>query len=113
MLTGEGRCPKNMLSIRDSLEALQGRWKLLILFALSSGAKRFKELSKEVKGISDKTLSTELKSLELNQLVKREVLDTFPPSIEYSITEHGKSLEKVMDELHFWGLAHRKQIIGK
>jgi DNA-binding HxlR family transcriptional regulator len=112
MLT-KGGCPKNALSIKDALEALEGRWKLLILFALSSGSKRFKQVSKEVIGITDKTLSKELKNLEANKLVKREVYDTFPPTVEYSITAHGKSLEKVMDELHYWGLAHRKKIIGK
>lgn len=112
MLTGEG-CPKNMLSIKDALEALEGKWKLLILFSLISGPLRFKQISKEVDGISDKTLSKELKSLEGNQLIKREVLDTFPPTVNYSITPHGMSLDKVIESLHFWGLAHRKQIIGK
>ena len=112
MLTGEG-CPATMLSIGDALEALEGRWKLLILFSLSSGPKRFKQIAKNVSGITDKTLSKELKSLQANQLVKREVYDTFPPTVEYSITAHGKSLEKVIKELHFWGLAHRKKIIGK
>lgn len=112
MLTAGG-CPKNMLSIRDALEALEGKWKLLILFSLSSGPRRFKQISKEVNGISDKTLSKELKSLEENQLVKRDILDTFPPTVEYSITTHGQSLEKVMEELHYWGLSHRKKIIGK
>jgi len=112
MLT-KGGCPKNMLSIRDALEALEGRWKLLILFSLQAGTKRFKEIAKEVNGITDKTLSKELKILEMNRLVKREVYDTFPPTVEYTITPHGKSLEKVMEELHYWGLAHRKEIMGK
>ena len=107
-----GGCPKTALSIKDALEALEGRWKLLILFALSAGPRRFKQISKEVTGITDKTLSKELKSLEGNKLVKRQVYDTFPPTVEYSITAHGRSLEKVMDELHFWGLAHRKEIMG-
>ncbi|MGI4751907.1 MAG: winged helix-turn-helix transcriptional regulator [Janthinobacterium lividum] len=95
------------------MEALEGKWKLLILFALSSGAKRFKQLTKEVTGISDKTLSQELKRLEANQLVKRAVHDTFPQTIEYSITEHGKSVGKVTKELYDWGQTHRKKIIGK
>jgi len=112
MLT-KGGCPKNMLSTRDALEALEGRWKLLILFSLQAGPKRFKEISKEVSGITDKTLSKELKILEMNRLVKREVYDTFPPTVEYTITTHGKSLENVMEELHYWGLAHRKEIMGK
>lgn len=111
MLTGGG-CPKTVLSIRDALEALEGRWKLLILFSLSSGPKRFRQLTKEVNGITDKTLSKELKSLEANELISRTVHNTFPPMVEYSITAHGKSLEKVMDELHYWGLLHRQKIIG-
>jgi DNA-binding HxlR family transcriptional regulator len=111
MLT-TGGCPKTALSIKDALEALEGRWKLLILFSLSSGPRRFKQIAKEVAGITDKTLSKELKNLEANKLVKRQVYDTFPPTVEYSITPHGQSLEKVMDELHYWGLAHRKEIMG-
>ncbi|MBE9462628.1 winged helix-turn-helix transcriptional regulator [Dyadobacter subterraneus] len=110
MLT-TGGCPKTALSIRDALEALEGRWKLLILFALSTGPRRFKQISREVPGITDKTLSKELKNLEANKLLRRDVYDTFPPTVEYTITEHGKSLEKVMEELHFWGLAHRRKII--
>ena len=102
-----------MLSIRDALDALEGKWKLLILFSLSSGPKRFGQISKEIPGISDKILSKELKHLEANQLVKRDVYDSFPPTVEYSITTHGKSLERVMEELHYWGLSHRKKIMGK
>ncbi len=112
MLTN-GTCPKSMLSIKDALEALEGKWKLLVLFSLSAGPKRFTQLAREVSGITDKTLSKELKNLEANELIKREVHDTFPPTIEYSITEHGLSLEKVIEELHFWGLSHRKKVIGK
>lgn len=112
MLSKAG-CPKTALSIKDALEALEGKWKLLILFSLSAGPRRFKEISKEVAGITDKMLSKELKHLEQNKLITRDVYDTFPPTVEYAITAHGRSLEKVMDELHFWGLAHRKKIIGK
>lgn len=112
MLTREG-CPANILAIKDALEALEGRWKLLILFSLSSGPKRFNQISKEVTGITDKILSKELKSLEGNELIRRDVYETFPRTVSYSITPHGMSLEKLMDELHFWGLQHRKKIIGR
>lgn len=112
MLTN-GSCPKTMLSIGDALEALEGKWKLLILFSLSGGTKRFKQIGRDVGKITDKTLSKELKSLESNQLIVREVMDTFPPTVNYSITEHGMTLEKVLNELHYWGLAHRKKIMGK
>jgi DNA-binding HxlR family transcriptional regulator len=112
-MLAKGGCPKTMLSIKDALEAVEGRWKLLILFALSDNPKRFKEISRAVPGITDKTLSKELKSLEENKLIFREVQSTFPPTVLYTITKHGLSLEKVLDELHFWGLAHRAEVIGK
>jgi DNA-binding HxlR family transcriptional regulator len=112
MLTREG-CPESVLAIKDALEALEGRWKLLIMLSLSLGNKRFKQISKEIPGITDKMLSKELKTLETNKLIKRTVYDTFPPTVEYSITQHGKSLDKVLEELYYWGQQHRKQVIGK
>ncbi len=109
----ENDCSKAMLSIKDALEAVDGRWKLLILYSLCSGPKRFKEISRDVIGITDKTLSKELKSLVMNKLIKRDVYETFPPTIEYTMTTHGMSLKNVLYELWNWGLAHRKEVIGK
>ncbi|MEP7320387.1 MAG: helix-turn-helix domain-containing protein [Saprospiraceae bacterium] len=106
-------CQGMIRPVRDALEVLNGRWKLPILIALSFGTRRFKQISKEVNGITDKVLSKELKDLEMNLLIKREVFDTFPPTVEYSITPHGKSLEDVIDALRDWGVSHRKKIIGK
>jgi DNA-binding HxlR family transcriptional regulator len=110
MLATRG-CPKTLLSIKDALEALEGRWKILILFVLSNGPLRFKAISREVAGITDKVLSKELKSLEANLLITRTVEASFPPTVTYAITEHGLSLGRVLDELHFWGLAHREKVI--
>lgn len=106
-------CQDIIRPVRDALEVLNGKWKLAIIGSLSFGTKRFKQISREVHGITDKVLSKELKELEANQLIKREVYDTFPPTVEYSITPHGRSLENVIDELRRWGLSHRKKIIGK
>lgn len=102
-----------LLPVRDALEVLNGKWKLPIIVALTFGPKRFKQISNEVKGITDKMLSKELKDLEMNQLVKRTIYDTFPPTVEYSITENGKSLQSVITELRNWGLTHRRKITGK
>jgi len=82
------------------------------MLSLSMGKKRFTEISKDINGITDKMLSKELKTLEINKLVKREVRDTFPPTVEYSITKHGRSLEHVLNALYIWGLEHRKQHFG-
>jgi DNA-binding HxlR family transcriptional regulator len=106
-------CTKAMLPVKDALDVLRGRWKLPIIVSLLFGAKRFGQISDEINGITDKMLSKELKDLEVNHLVKRTVYDSFPPVVEYSITPHGKSLEKVIAELGNWGVTHRKKIIGK
>ena len=106
-------CSGKVRAVKDALDVLNGRWKLLIMISVSFGTTRFKQISKETGGITDKMLSKELKNLEINQLVKRTVQDTFPPTVEYAITEHGKSLEKVIDALGYWGIKHRIKIIGK
>ena len=107
------RCHKeSMRPIKDALEALSGKWKLPIMVALSSGPKRFKELSAEIGGITDKMLSKELKDLEMNLLVKRTVLDTFPPTVEYRWTAHSYTLGDVMKSLEAWGKLHRQAVIG-
>jgi len=105
-------CMAALLPVRDALEVLSGRWKLPILIALSDRPKRFKEISKDINGITDKMLSKELKDLEINKLVIRTVYDTFPPTVEYSRTEHSKSLTNVIMALKDWGTLHRKEIIG-
>ncbi|RDC58223.1 transcriptional regulator [Pedobacter chinensis] len=96
-------------AIHDAMETL----KLPILLSLKGGAKRFRQIGREVEGISDKMLSKELKDLETNLLVKRTVYDTFPPTVEYVMTEHADSLQEVMFALKKWGVSHRKKIVGK
>jgi len=103
-------CLEIMLPIRDALEILKGKWKLPIIVSLSFGKKRFREIGNEISGITDRVLSKELKELEYNHLIKRTVHNTFPPSVEYEITEHGLSLEKVIMSLKDWGLSHREKI---
>ena len=106
-------CLAALLPVRDALEVLSGRWKLPILIALSNRPKRFKEISKDINGITDKMLSKELKDLEVNKLVTRTVYDTFPPTVEYARTEHSQTLTDVIMALKEWGTLHRKEIIGK
>jgi DNA-binding HxlR family transcriptional regulator len=106
-------CLKAMVPVRDSLDVLNGKWKLPILITLRGGKKRFNEFSKEIPGITDKVLSKELKELEAHQLITRTVHETFPPTVEYAITEHFESLTHVIIAMRQWGLLHRKRIIGK
>ncbi len=104
---------KDLLEVKDALQVLNGYWKLQILIVLFEGPKRFKEIGKEIDGISDKMLSKELKDLEENSLVRRTVYETFPPKVEYAITAHTKSLAPLLTELRNWGRLHREVVIGK
>lgn len=106
-------CAEWIVPVRDALEVLYGRWKLPIIISLTFGPKRFKQIMSEIPGLGDKSLSKELKELEADQLITRKVFDSFPPRVEYAITAHGRSLEKVIDELRDWGKEHRKKIIGR
>jgi len=106
-------CKGMLLPIRDALDVLSGKWKLPIIAALLFGTKRFRQLAREINGITDKMLSKELKELELNQLISRTVIDSYPPVVEYSITQHGRSLTHVLQELQEWGNEHRQKIMGK
>lgn len=111
--TEDEECARCILTVKDALEVLHGRWKLPILVSLKFSNKRFKQISKDVNGITDKMLSKELKELEMDQLITRTVYDSFPPTVEYAITEHGLSLDPVILSLKKWGITHRKKIIGK
>ena len=108
-----GECSaKDLLAVKDALEVLSGKWKLPILIALLNGKIRFKEIAREVDGISDRMLSKELKELESHKLVARKVVDAFPPVVEYETTDHTASLHDVIGALKAWGYLHRRKILG-
>ncbi|HEY4874612.1 MAG TPA: helix-turn-helix domain-containing protein [Puia sp.] len=106
-------CVKAILPVKDALDVLSGKWKLQIIISLSFGSKRFKQMAGEIPNITDRMLSKELKDLEMNQLIRRTVYDSTPVVVEYAMTAYGRSLEKVIKELHQWGLQHRKRIISR
>lgn len=109
----EAECEGRIRAVRDALDILDGKWKLPIILSLIFGDKRFKQMEREINGITAKMLSKELKELEINHLVKRTVYDTMPVTVEYSLTDYGKTLKKVINELYNWGSTHRKKIMGK
>lgn len=105
-------CTKMLLPIKDALEILGGKWKIQIIVSLSFGRKRFKQMQREIPGITAKMLTKELRDLEMNELAVRYVYDTTPVSVEYELTPYGRSLRPVIGELHDWGAKHRKRIIA-
>ncbi len=106
-------CTSALLPVRDTLDVIGGKWKLLILISIWEGNTHFREIERSIPKLSTKVLSKELKDLEENQLITRTVLNGFPVRTQYTATEHSKTLEKVILALHDWGVNHRKKIFGK
>jgi DNA-binding HxlR family transcriptional regulator len=103
---------KRLLAVRDTMEILSGKWKIPIVGALRfKGKMRFMDLLREVDGIAAKMLSKELQDLEQNKLVSRTICNTKPITVEYEITDHGKTLDSVIFAIVNWGMEHRKTIM--
>lgn len=106
-------CMSSLLPVRDTLEVIGGKWKLLILISIAEGNKHFREIERSIPKLSTKVLAKELKELEMNQLIRRKIIEDYPVRIEYAVTPHAKSLNTVIAALHAWGLRHRKKIAGR
>jgi DNA-binding HxlR family transcriptional regulator len=103
-------CLANVNAIRDALFVLNGKWKLPLIFTLLESSKRFNEIQQAVQGITPKILSKELKDLEENGFLTRNVFPTTPVTVLYEITEYSHTLRNVLHELNLWGNQHRDMI---
>jgi DNA-binding HxlR family transcriptional regulator len=91
-------CPMEM-----TMDLIGGKWKVLILWNLSSGVLRFNELKRTFSDVTQKMLTQQLRDLEVNGLIYRKVYPQVPPKVEYSLTEIGSSLVPVLKEMNKWG----------
>lgn len=91
------------LSVRSTIDVIGGKWSMLVLWELLQSERRYADLQRRVGGISQKVLSSELRSLVGAGLVEREVAPAVPPEVTYRITDEGLSLSPVFAELHRWG----------
>ena len=106
----QAQCKASLAAVADALYAIGGKWKLRIIVALTDGTKRFNELQRLLDGISAKVLSNELKELEMNGFVKRNVFTGTPVVVEYELTEYSGSLHEVLRALGDWGAKHRERV---
>jgi DNA-binding HxlR family transcriptional regulator len=107
-------CKTRILAIKEAMEILSGKWKFHILGTLLQGNKlRFMDLLREVDGIAPKMLAKELQDMEVNQLISRNVCNTKPITVEYEITEYGKTLQPIIDEIANWSIAYRRSVFRK
>ncbi|MBQ8996030.1 MAG: helix-turn-helix transcriptional regulator [Oscillospiraceae bacterium] len=93
-----------------TLSLISGKYKPIILYCLMEYEPvRFNEMQRYLKNVADKTLSQNLKELEKDDLIIRTVYPQIPPKVEYSLTERGHSLVKVLDQLCEWGIQNRPE----
>jgi DNA-binding HxlR family transcriptional regulator len=102
--------PEYSCGLETSLDVVGGKWKVLILWPLHPEPRRFGELRREVKGISEKMLIQQLRELEADGIVARKDFHEVPPRVEYSLTELGVSLKTVLEPLCAWGEQHMAKI---
>jgi DNA-binding HxlR family transcriptional regulator len=105
-------CKRHFKAIRDTQDVLNGKWKMLIMAMLGSEKKRYLELQRLVAGIGPKMLTKELQDLEINGLISRTVMQTKPVTVEYALTDYGRSLKPIMDDMAQWGKNHRDWVMN-
>jgi len=107
-------CKEQLIAIKDTMILLSGKWKIQIIgWLLLYGKVRFMDMLRGIEGIAAKMLSKELQELEQNEIVARTVMPTKPITVEYELTEHGKTLSGVIDAISAWGVTHRKFLFKK
>lgn len=103
-MEAKATCP-----VETTLELIGGKYKALILWHLSAGKLRFSELRGRISSATPKMLTQQLRELESQQLVHREVYPVIPPKVEYSLTETGKSLMPILVAIRDWGAEYLRR----
>ena len=97
--------------VRTTMSVIGGKWKIRIIYALYLDINRFGMMHRHIDNISKKMLTDCLRELEADGIINRKVFAEVPPRVEYSLTELGKSLNKIINELNDWGLKNRHELI--
>lgn len=95
--------------VEATIELIGGKYKALILWHLSENKLRFSELNKAIQSVTPKMLTQQLRELEANNLIHREVFPVVPPKVEYSLTEQGKSLLPILTAMFDWGTSYLRK----
>jgi len=95
----ETQCP-----VVTALNLIGSKWKIVIIYNLMDGMKRFNELQKLLPGITQKMLAMRLRELEKDGIIDRKIYAVVPPKVEYTLTSFGQSLEKMIEQVKSWGL---------
>lgn len=93
--------------VKAAVDKIGGRWKVIILWQLREGARRFNELQRLVPGITQRMLVKQLRELESDGIVARKAYPQVPPRVEYGLTERGKDLAPILESIARWGASLR------
>ncbi|MBO1512002.1 winged helix-turn-helix transcriptional regulator [Metabacillus bambusae] len=99
---------KEVCPVTETQDIIAGKWKIIILWHLSIQTRRFNELHRLLPGISKGILTRQLRELEEDQMVHREVYKEVPPRVEYSLTPIGQSFIPILDSMGEWGIKYKK-----
>lgn len=95
--------------VEVTLEVIGGKWKSLLVYHLMAGPLRFSELKRRVPDITEKMLTQQLRELERAGVLSRTIFPEVPPRVEYRVTEHGATLQPVLEAMCAWGRSHWQQ----
>ena len=98
-LKTKSKCPVDLF-----IEVMGSKWNVLIIWKLKNGTQRFSDLQKKMHNVNSNTLTTHLRDLENLKIISRVVFPEVPPRVEYTLTEYGKALFPIFDEMRTWGL---------
>lgn len=101
----------NGCSVELTLQIISGKWKGIILYHLVDGKKRFNQLRRLMPTITQRMLTLQLRELEQDGIVHREVYPEVPPKVEYSLTEFGKTLQPIVSLMKDWGEEYTRKIL--
>lgn len=109
-MTNAPRSGPYICGIDAALDVVSGKWKGLILWELNAHqVRRFAQLRRGLPGVSEKMLTQHLREMEKDGLVHREVYAEVPPRVEYSLTEHGRTLNQALEPLGAWGVERTRR----
>lgn len=92
--------------------AIGGKWKALILYHLIAGPRRFNELRRLIPEVTQRMLTLQLRELETDQIVHREIYREVPPKVEYTLTDLGQTLVPLIGAMREWGAMHEKTVLA-
>jgi len=97
--------------VEAALDVVGGKWKGVILFHLRGGTRRFNELRRLIPGVTQRMLTKQLRELEADRIIQRKIFQQVPPKVEYSLTNFGRTLSPVLQDLQEWGIAYMEDVI--